>query len=55
MWLSANMVMQAWTFGKDGQEGGMTGWDVLIVGKDGKVDNLYAFIDGASTHKWADA
>lgn len=36
-------------FGK-GQENEWNGWDVIIVGKDGKVDVLYALIEGLNSH-----
>lgn len=42
--------MQPWVYGPIGEEGGMKGWDVLIVNDDGRVQELYAMIDGVSTH-----
>lgn len=51
MWENANMIMQAWTFGLGG-EPGMKGWDVLVVGGGGKVESLYAMIEGVSSSKW---
>jgi hypothetical protein len=51
-WVNANVVMQAWTFGIEEGEPGMKGWDVLIVDKAGKVESLYAMIEGMSTRKW---
>ena len=52
MWLNFNVVMQEWTYGDEGAKPGMTGWDVVIVGDDGKVEKLYAMIEGAATHDW---
>jgi hypothetical protein len=42
--------MQAWVFGVVGKEPGMKGWDVIIVNDDGRVKELYALIEGVSTH-----
>lgn len=50
MWLDFNLIMQPWVFGRVGGEPGMTGWDVIIVNDDGKVKELYAVIEGVSTH-----
>ena len=45
-------MMQEWTFGEsDGADPGMKGWDMIYVGDDGKVEKLYALIDGISTHE----
>ena len=52
--MSFNVVMQEWTFGEpNAAEAGMKGWDVIYVGEDGKVEKLYALIEGLSTHGWA--
>jgi hypothetical protein len=45
--------MQAWVFGVVGREPGMKGWDVIIVNEDGRVKELYALIEGLSTHAHA--
>jgi hypothetical protein len=50
LWLSFNLIMQPWIYGRVGGEPGMKGWDVIIVDDDGKVKKLYAVIEGASTH-----
>jgi hypothetical protein len=50
LWLSFNLIMQPWIYGRVGGEAGMKGWDVIIVDDDGKVKKLYAVIEGASTH-----
>ncbi|KIM92778.1 hypothetical protein OIDMADRAFT_149980 [Oidiodendron maius Zn] len=50
LWLNFNIIMQPWVYGPIGEEGGMKGWDVLIVNDDGRVQELYAMIDGVSTH-----
>jgi hypothetical protein len=42
--------MQAWVYGRAGEEPGMKGWDVMIVNDEGKVKELCAMIDGVSTH-----
>jgi len=47
--LNHNVIQQAWVFGK-GQEGEWKGWDVIIIGKDGKVEFLYALIEGMNSH-----
>lgn len=48
MWLNANMIMQKWFFGKDGE--GWKGWDVITLDEDGKVASLYGLIEGVHTH-----
>jgi len=57
LWLNFNVIMQPWVFGpkagEQGAEKGMKGWDVLIVGGDGRVKELYAMIEGVSTHSHA--
>ena len=51
LWLDFNLIMQPWVCGPPGaDEPGMKGWDVIYVDKDGKVEKLYALIDGISTH-----
>lgn len=42
--------MQSWIYGRVGEEPELRGWDVLIINDNGKVKELYAMIDGASTH-----
>ncbi len=42
--------MQPWVFGNVGSEPGMKGWDTIILSDDGKVKELYAMIEGVSTH-----
>lgn len=42
------MIMQYWTFGKDGE--GWKGWDVILVGKDGRVESLYGLVEGMHSH-----
>jgi hypothetical protein len=53
LWLNYNVIMQAWVFGVVGREPGMKGWDVIIVNEDGRVKELYALIEGLSTHAHA--
>lgn len=49
IWISHNLAMQKWTFGEPGAaEPGMKGYDVVQVNSDGKVEKLYALIDGVS-------
>ena len=48
-----NVIMQEWTYGDERGKPDMTGWDVVVVGNDGKVEKLYAMIEGAATHNWA--
>lgn len=43
------MIQQAWVFGR-GAERAWKGWDVIIVGQDGKVERLYALIEGMNSH-----
>ncbi|CZR56537.1 uncharacterized protein PAC_06426 [Phialocephala subalpina] len=50
LWLNFGVIMQPWVFGRVGEQPGMKGWDVIIVGDDGKVKKLYAMIEGISTH-----
>ena len=50
MWLNFNVLMQEWTYGEENAEPGMKGWDTLYVGDDGKVEKIYAMIDGPATH-----
>ena len=50
LWLNSNLIMQPWVFGRAGEEPGMKGWDVIIVNDDGRVKELYAVIEGVSTH-----
>jgi len=50
LWLNFNVIMQPWTFGHVGEKPGMEGWDVIIVDEHGKVKELYAMIEGVSTH-----
>ena len=49
LWVSGNLVQQEWVFGK-GQEGAWKGWDVILVGGDGKVETFYALVGGANSH-----
>jgi hypothetical protein len=42
--------MQPWVYGAPDAEPGMKGWDVIHVGEDGKVKEIYALIEGVSTH-----
>lgn len=49
LWLNHNVIQQAWVFGK-GREGTWKGWDVIVVGRDGKVETLYALIEGMNSH-----
>jgi len=54
LWLDFNLIMQPWVCGPSGAaELGMKGWDVIYVNNDGKVEKLYALIDGLSTHAHA--
>jgi hypothetical protein len=48
LWLNANMIMQKWFFGKDGE--GWKGWDVITLDENGKVASLYGLIEGVHTH-----
>jgi hypothetical protein len=48
LWLNANMIMQKWFFGKDGE--GWKGWDAITLDEDGKVASLYGLIEGVHTH-----
>lgn len=50
LWVNFNVIMQPWTYGNVGEEPGMKGWDVLVINDDGKVKDLYAMIEGVSTH-----
>ncbi|KAE8450787.1 hypothetical protein EG329_005700 [Mollisiaceae sp. DMI_Dod_QoI] len=50
LWLNNNLIMQPWVYGNVGSEPGMKGWDTIILGNDGKVKELYAMIEGFSTH-----
>lgn len=49
LWLNGNVIMQYWTFG-EGNDGYWQGWDVIIVGEDGKVESLYGFVQGMHSH-----
>lgn len=42
--------MQAWEYGPPGEQARMKGWDVIQVNDEGKVKELYAMIEGVSTH-----
>jgi hypothetical protein len=42
--------MQPWAYGPPSGEPGMKGWDVIYVGEDGKVKEIYALIEGVSSH-----
>lgn len=46
--MNGNVIMQYWTFGKDNE--GWKGWDVIIVGDDGKVASLYGLVNGMHNH-----
>lgn len=46
--MNANMIMQRWFFGKDGE--GWKGWDVITLDEEGKVASLYGLIEGVHTH-----
>ena len=48
MWLNVNIVQQAWTFGEG--QGQWKGWDVILVGKDGKVDSFWGLLQGLNTY-----
>lgn len=50
LWLNNNLIMQAWEYGSGGEQAGMKGWDVIQVNGEGKVKELYAMIEGVSTH-----
>jgi hypothetical protein len=54
MWVNYDVIMQAWTYGPEVAEAGkgMKGWDVITVGAEGKVEKLYALIEGMNTHGW---
>ena len=51
IWVNHNLIHAAWEYGPGGKAGdkGMRGSDIIIVGEDGKVDVLYAMIEGPST------
>ena len=51
IWANHNLIYVAWEFGPGGVAGeeGMRGSDIILVGKDSKVEVLYAMIEGAST------
>ncbi|KIM95838.1 hypothetical protein OIDMADRAFT_148820 [Oidiodendron maius Zn] len=52
LWLDFNVIMQAWIFGRRGEEPGMKGWDIIVINDDGRVKELYAMIEGVSTHPY---
>lgn len=47
LWMSGNVLMQTWFFGK-GQTG-WSGWDVVTLNDRGEVVSLYGLIEGAFT------
>jgi hypothetical protein len=51
IWVNHNLVYAAWEYGPGGKAGekGMRGSDIMLVGKDEKVEVLYAMIEGVST------
>ncbi len=51
VWVNHNLVYVGWEYGPGGKAGekGLRGSDILIVGKDEKVEILYAMIEGANT------
>lgn len=51
VWVNHNLIYVGWEYGPNGQAGekGLRGMDIMIVGKDEKVEVLYAMIEGAST------
>lgn len=53
LWLNFGLIMQSWVYGVEGKEPGMKGWDVIIVDREGKAKELYAMIEGVSTHAHA--
>lgn len=48
--LNFDLIMQSWVYGPVGEEPGMKGWDVIQVNNDGKVQRLYALINGVGMH-----
>jgi hypothetical protein len=48
IWVNGNLVQQEWVFGR-GKEGEWKGWDVILVGADGKVETFYALVRGANS------
>ena len=49
LWVNGNVIMQFWKFG-EGHDGYWKGWDVIVVGKDGKVESLYGLVEGINNH-----
>lgn len=52
IWVSHNLVHVDWEFGPGGKRDGgvgIRGKDILMVGKDGKVDVIYVMIEGPNT------
>ena len=51
VWVNHNLIYVGWEYGPGGEAGekGLRGSDIMIVGKDEKVEVLYAMIEGAST------